>query len=252
LDPVNETTPLDRFPGKTLDGFLIEAPLGRGGMAAVFRGRDVALDRLVAIKVLRSQAVRDGSTRDRFLAEARAAASLQHPNIVTTWRAGEMAGVLYIAMQYVNGRTIEKILKHDGRIPPVRALAIAREVCERQGVKAMLEGSIASLGRTYVITLDAINFGSGWFPYVEKRPGLSGYFTVAHALREHFEARGPWSAAELAPRLRVERHQRGDLGIDELLTEQPSHESAVAPRSQAPVHGSPASTDSRQAVAIER
>jgi len=49
----------------------------------------------------------------------------------------------------------------------------------------------------YVITLDAINFGSGWFPWLEKRPGLSGYFTIASGLRERFEARGPWSAAEL-------------------------------------------------------
>jgi hypothetical protein len=50
----------------------------------------------------------------------------------------------------------------------------------------------------YVVTLDALNFGSGWFPHLRKRPGLSGYFTVANSLRERFETRGPWSAAELA------------------------------------------------------
>ena len=49
----------------------------------------------------------------------------------------------------------------------------------------------------YVIVLDAINFGSGWFPYLAKRPGLSGYFTIATALRERFEQKGPWSAADL-------------------------------------------------------
>jgi hypothetical protein len=49
----------------------------------------------------------------------------------------------------------------------------------------------------YVITLDAVNFGSGWFPWLEKRPGLSGYFTIAGGLRERFEAQGPWSASEL-------------------------------------------------------
>ena len=49
----------------------------------------------------------------------------------------------------------------------------------------------------YVVTLDALNFGSGWFPHLEKRPGLSGYFTIALGLREHFEERGPWSAREL-------------------------------------------------------
>ncbi len=50
----------------------------------------------------------------------------------------------------------------------------------------------------YVVTLDAINFGSGYFPYLAKRPGMSGYFTVATCLREHFRASGPWSARELA------------------------------------------------------
>jgi serine/threonine-protein kinase len=128
LDPVTDTTPLDRFPGKSLDGFLVEAPLGRGGMAAVFRARDLALNRPVALKVLRSQAVRDDATRQRFLQEARAAASLLHPNIVATYRAGETAGVMYMAMQYVNGRTLEKLLKHEGRLPARRALAIGREV----------------------------------------------------------------------------------------------------------------------------
>ncbi len=50
----------------------------------------------------------------------------------------------------------------------------------------------------YVVTLDALNFGSGWFPHLAKRPGLSGYFTIATALKERFEREGPWSAAELA------------------------------------------------------
>ncbi|MCE9583988.1 MAG: serine/threonine protein kinase [Planctomycetes bacterium] len=128
MEPVSENTPLDRFPGKTLDGFLIETPLGRGGMAAVFRARDIALNRPVALKVLRSQAVRDGATRERFLEEARAAAKLHHPNVIETHRAGESAGVLYMAMQYVNGRTLEKLLKNDGRMPWRRALAVGREV----------------------------------------------------------------------------------------------------------------------------
>lgn len=50
----------------------------------------------------------------------------------------------------------------------------------------------------YVFTIDAVNFGSGWFPILDKRPGLSGYMTISTRLREHFERRGPWSAEELA------------------------------------------------------
>ena len=49
----------------------------------------------------------------------------------------------------------------------------------------------------YVLTLDAINFGSGWFPHLRKRSGMSGYFTIATGLRERFDAKGPWSAEEL-------------------------------------------------------
>ncbi len=128
MEPVTETTPLERFPGKTLDGFLIETPLGRGGMAAVFRARDLALNRPVAVKLIRSQAVRDSATRERFLHEAQAAARVHHANIVETYRAGETAGVMYMAMQYVNGRTLEKLLKHEGRIGWRRALDIGRQV----------------------------------------------------------------------------------------------------------------------------
>lgn len=128
MDPVTENTPLDRFPGKTLDGFVIEQPLGRGGMAAVFRARDPQLGRPVALKLLRSQAVRDDATRVRFLQEARSAASLHHPNIVETYRAGETGGVMYMAMQYVQGRTLEKVLRGEGRLPIPRALKIAGDI----------------------------------------------------------------------------------------------------------------------------
>jgi hypothetical protein len=84
-----------------------------------------------------------------------------------------------------------------------RLRAFCAELLAEPGRPAGLDPAHHLLGcggdtLAYVITLDAINFGSGWFPYIEKRPGLSGYFTVAHALRERFEARGPWSAAELA------------------------------------------------------
>src|SRR5215213_6240370 len=59
-----------------------------------------------------------------------------------------------------------------------------------------LEGSDEDVAR-YLLTLDAVNFGSGWFPTLRKRPGCSGYYTVAWGLTERFRARGPWSNAEL-------------------------------------------------------
>ena len=88
------------------------------------------------------------------------------------------------------------------RIEAGRLRAFCAELLAEPGRPPGLDPAHHLFGRggdtlAYVITLDAINFGSGWFPWLEKRPGLSGYFTVANALREHFEARGPWSAAEL-------------------------------------------------------
>jgi hypothetical protein len=88
------------------------------------------------------------------------------------------------------------------RIDPARLRAFCAELLAEPGRPPGLDPAHHLLGRggdtlAYVITLDAINFGSGWFPWLEKRPGVSGYFTVATALRERFEARGPWSAAEL-------------------------------------------------------
>jgi len=88
------------------------------------------------------------------------------------------------------------------RIDPDRLRAFCAELLAEPGGPPGLDPAHHLLGcgshtLAYVITLDAINFGSGWFPYLEKRPGLSGYFTIASALRDHFELRGPWSAAEL-------------------------------------------------------
>jgi hypothetical protein len=87
-------------------------------------------------------------------------------------------------------------------IDPARLRVFCAELLAEPSRTPGMDPTHHLLGRggdtlAYVITLDAINFGSGWFPWLEKRAGLSGYFTIATALRERFEARGPWSAAEL-------------------------------------------------------
>jgi len=88
------------------------------------------------------------------------------------------------------------------RIDPARLEAVAAALAEASPPAPSLDPAHHHLGDpastlAYVLTLDAINFGSGWFPSLRKRPGLSGYFTVATGLKERFAARGPWSAAEL-------------------------------------------------------
>ncbi len=88
------------------------------------------------------------------------------------------------------------------RIEHARLRALAAELVREPGERPALDPAHHHLGNddatlAYVVTLDAINFGSGWFPHLRKRPGLSGYFTVATSLSERFASEGPWSAAEL-------------------------------------------------------
>ncbi|MFQ5651591.1 MAG: protein kinase [bacterium] len=80
--------------------------LGRGGMGIVFKGRDVQLDRLVALKVLSPQLMDDPEFKKRFLQEARAASAMNHPNITTIYQIGEDQGVVFIAMEYVDGHNL--------------------------------------------------------------------------------------------------------------------------------------------------
>jgi beta-lactam-binding protein with PASTA domain/tRNA A-37 threonylcarbamoyl transferase component Bud32 len=108
--------------------------LGYGGMAEVFRGRDVRLGRDVAVKVLRADLARDPMFQARFRREAQAAASLNHPTVVSVYDTGEelQAGldfrVPYIVMEYVEGRTLRDVLADEGRLQPRRALEITAEI----------------------------------------------------------------------------------------------------------------------------
>ena len=98
--------------------------LGRGGFAVVYKARDVELDRIVALKVLRPALSDDPDFVARFKQEARAAARLSHPNIVIVHDAAQIDGQLIIAMQYVSGRTLRDELQTQGALPFDRAVAI--------------------------------------------------------------------------------------------------------------------------------
>ena len=108
--------------------YELDGIVGRGGMAEVFRARDIRLDRLVAVKTLREDLARDATFQARFRREAQSAASLNHPSIVAVYDTGEdMTGsshVPYIVMEYVDGRTLRDLLRDDRRLLPERALEI--------------------------------------------------------------------------------------------------------------------------------
>ena len=103
--------------------------IGIGGMAEVFRGRDVRLGRDVAVKVLRADLAREPAFQGRFRREAQAAAGLNAPCIVSVFDTGESDGVPYIVMEYVEGRTLRDVLQSEGRLLPQRALEVVADVC---------------------------------------------------------------------------------------------------------------------------
>jgi eukaryotic-like serine/threonine-protein kinase len=110
--------------------YRLEASIGTGGMAEVFRGQDTTLDRQVAIKVLAPQFARDPSFVERFRREAQAAARLNHPNIVNVYDTGVDDDTNYIVMEYVEGRTLAEYLAGGGRLAPAKAAEIAEKVAE--------------------------------------------------------------------------------------------------------------------------
>ena len=110
--------------------YRLERPLGRGGMATVYLGRDSELDRPVAVKVLAENLAGDAAFRKRFLREARLAARLSHPNVVSVYDAGEDAdGRLYIVMECVEGETLADVLRERGRLPADEAVGLALQAC---------------------------------------------------------------------------------------------------------------------------
>ena len=84
-------------------------------MSVVYRAHDLALDRKVALKLLASELAGDDRFRARFLRESRVAASLDHPNVVPIYEAGEAEGLLCIAMRYVEGTDLKRLLREEGR-----------------------------------------------------------------------------------------------------------------------------------------
>ncbi|MEU2284143.1 serine/threonine-protein kinase [Streptomyces sp. NPDC013178] len=114
--------------GRQVAGYRIEAEIGRGGMAVVYRARDLRLDRTVALKLLAPELARNDTFRDRFTHESRVAAAIDHPHIVPVFEAGETDGLLYIAMRYVAGRDLRHLLDSRGALPLPTAVRIATQV----------------------------------------------------------------------------------------------------------------------------
>ena len=114
--------------GATVGGYRIDAEIARGGMGVVYRARDVALNRTVALKVIAPALAADRVFRERFRRESRLAALIEHPAVVPVYRAGQDGGRLFIAMRLIDGYDLGSALRHDGPWPPADAARVITAV----------------------------------------------------------------------------------------------------------------------------
>ena len=126
--------------GALVAGYRLEARVGAGGMAVVYRARDERLGRLVALKVLAPGLAADEEFRRRFIAESRAAAAVDDPHIIPVYEAGEADGVLFIAMRFVPGSDLRAVLAREGSLEPaavtevISPVAAALDAAHRAGL----------------------------------------------------------------------------------------------------------------------
>ena len=138
LEPWIESSDADE--ATTLDGYVLLECIGRGGMGVVFRARDPAQDRVVALKAMLPELARDDRARERFLREARAIAAVQHPNIVTLHAVSEVDGLPYLIMEYVEGASLQDRMRNGTPMTPQEiarigaAVAAGLAACHEQGV----------------------------------------------------------------------------------------------------------------------
>jgi len=118
----------DLHPGDVFAGHRIEGLAGRGGMGVVYRATELTLDRVVALKLIAPSLAGDPDFRARFLRESRAAASIEHPNVLPIYYAGEHGDELYIAMRYVDGQDLRTLVRASGSLPADRVANVVAQV----------------------------------------------------------------------------------------------------------------------------
>jgi predicted Ser/Thr protein kinase len=150
-------------PGTLLgDRYRIVSLLGVGGMGEVYRATDLRLGQQVALKFLPAEVARDPKFLARFNNEVRIARQVSHPNVCRVYDIGEVEGLAYISMEYVDGEDLHSLLRRIGRLPPDKAVEIARKLCSGlaaahdKGVlhRDLKPGNIMIDGRGHVLITD--------------------------------------------------------------------------------------------------
>jgi serine/threonine protein kinase len=127
---IRGTGPVRLGAGSSFAGFMIERTLGHGGMGIVYLAREVRLDRDVALKVIRTELAEDERFRARFREESRTAASIEHPRVVTVFGAGERDGLVYVAMRFVDGHDLGRLISARGALPAENAASLIAQVAD--------------------------------------------------------------------------------------------------------------------------
>jgi serine/threonine-protein kinase len=116
--------------GRVLEGYRIESELGRGGQAVVYRATQLALQRQVALKIVSHQLSADPSFLERFKREGIAAANLDHPHVIPVYEAGEAEGMAFLSMKFVDGPSLDGVIRSGHGLSAQRAMSILRQVAE--------------------------------------------------------------------------------------------------------------------------
>ena len=127
-EPDDASSDMARVRAALAGRYNVRAVLGEGGMGTVYLGHDDTLQRDVAIKVIRADHLGGRAARERFLQEARVVAALRHPNIVSVFAAGEAEGILWFAMEYVDGESLRELITRTGPVPVARALDMVSDL----------------------------------------------------------------------------------------------------------------------------
>ncbi|HVM19544.1 MAG TPA: Stk1 family PASTA domain-containing Ser/Thr kinase, partial [Egibacteraceae bacterium] len=219
---MDETTPLSGQPTRILAGrYALQGLLGQGGMADVELAHDQVLDRQVAVKILHSRYADDPAFLERFKREARAAASLNHPNMVAVYDTGEQDARPFIVMEYVAGRSLREVLRREGVLPQrageiasdaALALHYAHErglvhrdikpaniMVSNEGQVKVTDFGIARAVNAETVTQTAAVFGTAAYIAPEQAQGLdvdarTDVYSLGVVLYEMLTGRQPFAA----------------------------------------------------------
>jgi Tol biopolymer transport system component len=248
----------DSVPEK-LGKYKIIEEVGRGGFAAVYKAMDTTLDRTVALKVLAPHLLWDPTFVQRFQREAKVAANLDHSNIVTIYEVSQVEGVYFIAMQFLEGRTLSQILEAEGPLPVSRVQGIAEQIASAldyahtrgfvhrdvkptnvivadDGRATLTDFGLVKAGEGTKLSTTGVIFGTPEYMSPEQAEGKkldtrSDVYSLGVVLFEMLAGRAPFMA-DTTPAV-MYKHVHEPPPLDELLADLPQGAVAVVEKALA-------------------